>query len=125
MNPRSAATQKAYDEFKASYTGDCVFCDIADRVPGDIRKESEGMRIIINAFPYATWDNNRISDHLMIVPKRHVGSMSEFTDDEAREFFQFMKKYESAGYSAYSRTPSNTQRTVTHFHTHLFKGTSL
>jgi len=41
--------------------------------------------VILNAFPYNP-------GHLMIAPYRHIASLQDVTDDEAREHFNLVKK---------------------------------
>ena len=60
----------------------CVFCDESTRS----LSEDETLRVhvgsvalaILNKYPYS-------SGHLIVAPRRHVGSLGELTDDEALE----------------------------------------
>lgn len=79
------------------------------------------MMVIPNAVPYEFWDQHRISEHLMIIPKRHVEHLSDLTDAERVELMEVIAKYEDAGYSSYNRSHANTERTVPHKHIHLLK----
>ena len=60
----------------------CVFCvEAAGSLEHDesLRvHEGEAAIALLNKFPYS-------SGHLMIAPRRHVGSLGELTDDEALE----------------------------------------
>lgn len=120
---RAPHIQQAYNDFRADYMGSCVFCDKLLSSSKDIIEVGETMLIYTNEFPYATWDGFEVGDHLMIIPKRHIGSLEDFMPAEQNEFFALLRQYESAHYSVYSRAPTNAGRTVTHFHTHLLKPT--
>ena len=88
-------------------TGDkdrCVFCDAADPAPDPSGQDSlvlvRGARsyVILNLYPY----NN---GHLMIAPSRHVGSLTEATDEELVELMRLTRDAEAAsvrGASMYS-----------------------
>jgi ATP adenylyltransferase len=51
--------------------------------------------VILNLYPY----NN---GHLMVVPNRHIGSLSAATDDELTEIIRFTRDAEQALTEAYS-----------------------
>lgn len=62
-------------------TGGCLFCELPQE--GDDRerlilKRGKGAYVLLNRFPY----NN---GHLMIVPYRHTGSLSELSGQEQAE----------------------------------------
>ena len=57
----------------------------------------------------------------MIIPKRHVEKLSDFTDEEALELVRMSAKYEAEGYNVYARSLDNIGRSVLHQHTHLIK----
>lgn len=114
---RTHEVQAAYDQHQANSDGGCDFC----RVPAEqIVAETTTQRVIHNIFPYAIWDFQPVSDHLMIVPKRHVLSLIDQTEAENQEFMQLMTSYEAHGYSVYIRAPQNELRSIAHIHTHLF-----
>jgi len=117
MQHRAPEIQAAYDKHQAARDGSCDFC----LVPAEqIVTETPTQRVIHNIFPYATWDFQPVSDHLMIVPKRHLLSLDEQTAQENLELMQLIAKYENTGYSVYIRAPKNVLRSVAHIHTHLF-----
>jgi ATP adenylyltransferase len=58
----------------------CVFCDAAagdDEERLVVHRGSDAF-VLLNKFPYS-------SGHLMVAPYRHVGELSELSDDEALE----------------------------------------
>ena len=60
----------------------CVFCDEAagalDAAASLLVHGSEAAIALLNKYPYS-------SGHLMVVPRRHVGPLTELTDEEALE----------------------------------------
>ena len=121
MNMRTPENQAAHDAFKQTYKGECAFCDMPEREPTQVVETNETMMVIQNIFPYNNWDGFVVADHRMIVPKRHLGSLDAFNEQERNDYFDLLREYEAAHYSFYSRAPSNTARTVYHLHTHLIK----
>jgi ATP adenylyltransferase len=82
----------------------CIFCDVT--VPGDgpagdpdrdslVVAQGRGCYVILNLFPY----NN---GHLMVVPRRHIGSLAVATGDELSELMQLTRDAEIALTEAYS-----------------------
>lgn len=121
MTARTEEDQAAYELFKQTYKGDCAFCDMPEREPTQVLETNDTMMVVQNVFPYAIWDSFEVGDHRMVVPKRHIGSLDAFSDDERNDYFDLLRRYEAAHYSIYSRAPSNTFRTIYHLHTHLIK----
>ena len=80
----------------------CIFCD----VPAVPAAEDDGSRsslvlahgracyVILNLYPY----NN---GHLMVVPRRHIGSLASATEDELLELMAFTRDAEVALTEAY------------------------
>jgi len=96
----------------------CPFCDPSTIA---IEKQAEHIMVVRNLFPYQYWEFLDVSDHLMLVPKRHVTSLQQFTDEEKIEFVQMLADYEALGYNVYARAPGSTMKTIPHQHTHLIK----
>ena len=57
----------------------------------------------------------------MVVPKRHVYSVSSFTKDEIAQYHKITAQYEKKGYDLFSRGVSSTMKSIAHQHTHLIK----
>ncbi len=53
-------------------TGKCVFCDLREKY---IITTNDNAVLTVNLFPY-------IDGHLMVIPKRHVESFEEITEEE-------------------------------------------
>jgi len=80
------------------------------------------MRVVKNRVPYDMFDNlPATGDHYMIIPKRHVVLLSDFTDEEKLEQMNLMAKYEKDGFNVYARSNTNIRRSQKHQHTHLIK----
>jgi Diadenosine tetraphosphate (Ap4A) hydrolase and other HIT family hydrolases len=95
----------------------CPFCNLNER----ILAETGTLAIIENAAPYDWFDNLRVKEHLLLIPKRHVEGLHELNKTESREYFELLSKYEKNGYSIFSRDIKNNTRSQTHLHTHLIK----
>lgn len=97
----------------------CNFCD------PDTRKntiyETEYSYIVPNRVFYDVWEMKSVTDHLLLMPKRHVHTYDELTDTEKLDLMNIMGKYESEHYDVYARASHNKQRSVDHQHTHLIK----
>lgn len=62
--------------------GKCIFCEAAQKDPSDVNnllvRKSQNIIVVMNLYPY----NN---GHLMVLPKRHIGSLEEITKEESHE----------------------------------------
>ena len=71
------------ESFKDKQSGaGCIFCEALDKEISDMNnlliRKSKNSLVMLNLYPY----NN---GHLMIVPKRHLGSIEQLTADESHE----------------------------------------
>ena len=69
---------------------DCIFCAQAegdDRVSFLPVYEDDFLMVELNIFPYNT-------GHLMVVPKRHVNSMTDLSDEERNRLFSMVQRVE-------------------------------
>jgi ATP adenylyltransferase len=75
----------------------CIFCDAVARIETEPLVVWRGRVafVILNKFPY----NN---GHLMVVPIRHVGRLSDLTPDELLEFIQLTQRAEGVVTRAYA-----------------------
>ena len=99
---------------------DCTFCNEL-KVHDKIVREGKTMFVIPNRVSYDIFEGRRVEDHLMIIPKRHLTSFDEFTDDEVLEMVRMTAEYEKNGYNVYARGWGNVSRAGKHQHTHLIK----
>lgn len=97
----------------------CNFCDPETRK--NTIFETEYSYIVPNRVFYDVWEMKSVTDHLLLMPKRHVHTYYELTDAEKLDLMNIMGKYESEHYDVYARASYNKQRSVDHQHTHLIK----
>jgi len=95
------------------------FCD--DDSTQEILDQNDTMYVIANRVKYDVFEGRRVLDHLMIIPKRHVETLSEFTRQEWQQFGELAGRYEALGYNVYARGVASVSRSVKHQHTHLIK----
>lgn len=96
----------------------CPFCAIqAD----DIVAETSQMYVIKNRVAYDYFEGVPVLDHLMVIPKRHVKSLSEMTDAEKVDYVSTLGEFEKTDYGVYSRAANSAIRSVEHVHTHVLK----
>jgi diadenosine tetraphosphate (Ap4A) HIT family hydrolase len=99
----------------------CTFCHELTGDKPNVIAENDTMFIIPNRVSYDMFEGQRVADHLMVLPKRHVEMMADFTDAEKRDQMSIMADYEKEGYDIYARGVGNIARSVKHQHTHLIK----
>jgi diadenosine tetraphosphate (Ap4A) HIT family hydrolase len=118
---RSTEAERAYKEYNLlNKTTGCPFCDLPKT---QILKELKLFWVLKNRFPYTNWDTGEVEKHLMLVPKRHVSEISQFTEAEKIEYMSVLAQYESDGFDTYTRSGNNKGKSQPHFHTHLIKVT--
>ena len=98
---------------------ECQFCDESQL--SKITERSKYALVAENRTFYDVWEMRKVTDHLMVIPKRHVHTLSELNDKESLSIMKLIAKYEEQGYNVYARGAHNTQRSVHHQHTHLIK----
>jgi histidine triad (HIT) family protein len=104
---------------------DCLFCKIINRdIPGSIVYEDDQVLAFNDINPQAP-------THILIVPKRHIASLSDLTEDDDQIVGQLVRRAavlaQQRGIAAGGfRTVFNTNRdagqTVFHIHLHLLGG---
>lgn len=98
----------------------CPFCQIRAGHEQYVT-ESEHFIIMRNKFPYVTWDDGEVSEHLMIIPKSHFTSLSQLNEHESKEYLMLVSKYESDDFNVYARAAASKARSIKHQHTHFIK----
>ena len=106
----------------------CIFCKIVDKVvPAQIVSETNAVLAFHDVHPIAPV-------HILIIPKGHIESMNDITDDHAdviAEIFFTAKKIAAEkgiaydGYKLLIRTGVHGGQEVPHIHLHLIGGTQL
>jgi diadenosine tetraphosphate (Ap4A) HIT family hydrolase len=100
---------------------ECPFCD-----PSTLAEaiyQNKHMYVVHNLTKYDLWELHEVTDHLMIIPKRHVESLQELSEKERLAIMETASEYEYKGYSIYARGVGSSARSVAHQHTHLIKTT--
>lgn len=106
---------------------DCIFCKIVKKeISAEIIYEDD----LVMAFPDV---NPIVPVHILIIPKEHIESVNELTDNEksekiagrlitvARKLAQ-EKNIDENGYKLLIRTGKNGGQEVPHVHLHLLGG---
>jgi diadenosine tetraphosphate (Ap4A) HIT family hydrolase len=115
-------TRKKYTQHNKAdkQKGDsCTFCN--NLANEQIISSNDTMRVVFNRVSYDIFEGRQVLDHLMIVPKRHVESLKDFTDQEKLDMMTLAGEYEAKGYNVYARGVGSITRSVKHQHTHLIR----
>lgn len=104
---------------RAEKPSKCPFCAIEGA--GPVVRETEYVRITKAKYEYDLWEFRNVTDHLLILPKRHVHSLAELNPAERAEVIDIMAEFEAQNYNVYARALKSVQRTEIHQHTHLIK----
>lgn len=111
---RYRSTVRRYRQHKNT---DCPFCS-PDRQ--QTIRQTKHAAVIRNLFPYDLWEFREVTDHLMVIPRRHVASLSQLTKDEQADIMALISQYEGRDYNVYSRARHSSQKSIPdHQHTHL------
>lgn len=117
---RNRTHQRAYNEYRKIKQPTCQFCEFSEDLDHVIVGHPH-FWVVRNLFPYHIWDGSRTGEHLLLVPRRHIDTIADFTREERDEYMDLLATYESKGYSSYSRAPQSGRKTVAHQHTHLIQ----
>ncbi len=114
---RNRSSTKAYDKVKR--VQGCPFCNLEQALLVD---ETPVAYILRNKYPYDAWDNQSVTEHLILAPKRHVTALDELPEKEQVALMKLYSEYERRGYDIYARAVGSVQRSVgSHQHTHLIR----
>lgn len=97
----------------------CNFCrpDMKEQV----LFENKTMYVVANRVAYDMFEDRKVTDHLMVIPKKHHDSIQTFNNEEKCDAMDVIGEYEANGYSVYARGLGSPTRSVKHQHTHLIK----
>ena len=110
-------TRLAYNSRKSSKG--CPFC--ADATGERKVIKNKHSYVVPNLTKYDFWELYRVTDHLLLIPYKHVKHLGELGKEAKLEIVDIISKYESKGYSIYARGQGFKSRSVEHQHTHLIK----
>lgn len=98
----------------------CPLCE--DASSRDIELSTDTMHIMANDYPYYMFDGRQVDGHMMLVPRRHVGNLSDLDDRERDEYWRLYLQLSDEGYTTMTRPAGNERRSVPgHVHTHLIR----
>lgn len=115
---RDPQTQVRYERYLKSIKDiPCVFCH-TQSIQNQFVSETNYFYILENKFPYQKTDF-----HYLIVPKRHIHSLDEFTLEEFEEWTYIQSQYilDWQDFDITTRGTTNIDKSVNHLHTHLIK----
>lgn len=119
---RTRKTHKRYIHHEHGLgTKECPFCGIKEKEPREIHEETTYFYRVQNIFGYDTWDGHAVTEHQMIVPKRHITTFNDMTDEEKTEYMTLILEGEKEGYCLYTRGANGPTKSVAHAHSHLIK----
>lgn len=122
--PEVQAQYEAYIAEQRELYGAYAPCPFDELSPGDenIVNEEVTALALRNRFPYDMYDGQKVEEHLLVIPKRHVRALGELSLREKDDYWALLTKYEEMGYSSMTRSPANYARSVRgHVHTHQFR----
>lgn len=118
---RTNKDQRLYNKLKIANktTNTCSLCDLSKN---QIIYQNDDLTLVHNKFPYSYWENRKVIDQLMIVPKHHSKDLSGLSSKTKEQIFNVILEYESKGYDIYLRGVGSSSRSVAeHVHVHLIK----
>lgn len=119
---RRPANERRYAEYREAHrSSGCAFCALVDNPSDEVVEDTKQCLVIVSMFGYDFWDDCGVSEHLMVIPKRHVESLAELDDAERVDYMNTIAEQQVRGYSLYARAPSSITGSVAHQHTHLIK----
>lgn len=111
-------TKKGYN-VRRNNTKSCPFCNT--KRFKDAIYEDEWFYIVYNATKYDLFEGINVTEHLLVIPKRHITSFKDMNSSEKTRIVEIMGDYENGDYNVYARSDSNLNRSVKHHHVHLIK----
>jgi diadenosine tetraphosphate (Ap4A) HIT family hydrolase len=118
VNYHYRSTRKRYKSFPKPEQ--CDFCHDSVTLQKAVLTTKHAY-VVPNRVFYDIWELHDVTDHLLVVPKRHVHSLSELTPAERQDIMDILADYEGREYNVYARATASVNRSVFHQHTHLIK----
>ena len=105
------------NKYKNGFSKKCIFCNPEKQL---IVSESKNCYVIANKYPYAT-------GHLLVLPKRHINSITELTKKEREELFDLIdfsvialkQVLKPHGYNIGSSVGKVAGESIHHLHFHV------
>lgn len=115
---KTKMTYKKHNDADAIHQ-ECGFCQAETHER--ILQQNDTMFVIPNRVSYDMFEGRKVTDHVMVIPKRHHEDIQSFNDKEKIDSMTIIGDYESRGYNIYARGVGSISRSVKHQHTHLIK----
>lgn len=106
-------------------TDNCIFCQIIEgNIPADIYYQDDDLLAFHDIHPVAP-------THILIIPKRHIATANEFTDEDAVLIGKLSiaasriakeLRVDQSGYRTVMNCNRDAGQTVFHIHLHLLAG---
>lgn len=120
LNRTKKATKDYAKRLQVYTTSACTFCTLEGEI--DLFEKPSKHFVLLEArWGYDFWDMFGVEEHLMLVPRRHTDTISEFNEKELLEYSKRIQEFEANGYNVYLRAPASGQKSVAHQHTHFIK----
>lgn len=121
MTTRKRKNEHVYSQYRRTAQSNlCAFCEFTSSTERVVA-EHKNFWLVRNIYGYDIWENLDVIEHLMLIPKQHLVSLSSLNPAAQREYGTLLSSYESKGYSMYIRAATNAAKSVSHQHTHLLK----
>lgn len=126
INLSSRTLRKQVRYLRAKKPAGCSFCQLANepdskQAQEQIIERATHFFVIQNLYGYALWDGSPVEEHLLLVPNRHIDTISALDGEELAEWSQLARDYERRGYSLYARAAQNKAKSISHQHAHLVR----
>lgn len=98
----------------------CPFCHIVPE--RKVIEKAKDYLVVENLYPYDVWEGRKVLEHLLLIPRQHVGSLHDVSKETQINMVEKMAEYERNGYDVYARASGSVQRSIhEHQHSHLIK----
>ena len=116
---RDSKTHKSYHG-KGAKRRSQKGCPLCNNVRNHILEETKNFYVVTNIYPYQYWDVQGVTGHQMIIPKKHIKSISDLKSKQRLELIDLIADYEAKGLNMYSRGDHNAYKSIPdHLHIHL------
>lgn len=118
-------TKRSYDAMNKddARIGGCAFCRKESGIDRAISSDKYSY-VIPNRTKYDVFETRAVTEHYMIIPRRHVETLADLTKDEQHSIMKIAGEYEKKGFNVYARGVGSISRSIKHQHTHLIKITN-
>lgn len=120
MLRRTKEIEDKYQKFLKTISEDyCPFCKNLDKE--SIVLKFSNWIVVKNSFPYNIFEDEKVLDHLLFTPIRHVSCMEDLTWLEQNDFWHISEKLPNFIEYVLIRNKIKDQSVKGHLHFHLLK----